>query len=204
MSLGFVLAATLANVAVRELTRAASADQLRLAAERPLRAMLPGYTLDPGPLELVAVEQPKSSLLGDSKRAGIRIGRVEGRAVAAIVPVRAERGYGGPIDLLIAVDVEQAVLGVFPAEHRETPGLGDAIDPVVSSWSSQFTGKTLRDSERTQWSLIRDGGRFDQISGATITSRATIDAVARALAYVELHADRLFATSGQTPISERL
>ncbi|MEM1142691.1 MAG: RnfABCDGE type electron transport complex subunit G [Pseudomonadota bacterium] len=203
VSLGIMFAGILLIVALHELTRVARADQLRLAAERPLRAMLPGYTLDPGPLEQVAVEQPKRSLLGGGEGARIRIGRVGGRAVAAILPVRAERGYGGAIDLLIAVDAEQAVLGVVPAAHRETPGLGDAIDPAVSSWSSQFTGKSLRHLEQSKWSLTLDGGAFDQISGATVTSRATVDAMARALTYLELHADRLFAPAVLTPLGEQ-
>ena len=84
------------------------------------------------------------------------------------------RGYNGDIHLLIAYDLSGHILAVRVTDHRETPGLGDAID---GDWIETFTGKRR---ETTNWT-ISPKGDFDAITGATITSRAVINAVAEAL-----------------------
>lgn len=84
------------------------------------------------------------------------------------------QGYSGAIRLMIALDLQGAILGVEVVSHSETPGLGDKIQRNKSDWLLQFTHKTLRDLSEQQWHVKKDGGSFDQFSGATITPRAIV------------------------------
>ncbi len=45
-----------------------------------------------------------------------------------------------------------------------------------------------------KWAVKRDGGEFDQFTGATITPRAIVKAVKNTLLYVDQQGERLFAT----------
>lgn len=119
--------------------------------------------------------------------------RKGGEPVAAILTVIAPRGYSGPIKLLVGVYADGRVAGVRAVAHQETPGLGDAIEVDRSPWIEQFAGKALGAPPVVAWKVRKDGGAFDQITGATITSRAVVDAVQRALDYFEQHREALFA-----------
>ncbi|MBF2754312.1 MAG: RnfABCDGE type electron transport complex subunit G [Gammaproteobacteria bacterium AqS3] len=105
----------------------------------------------------------------------------DGAVRAYVLPVRAPDGYSGAIDLLVAVspDAEPVVFGVRTVQHRETPGLGDGIERAKSDWILSFDGATLE--QPADWRVRRDGGDFDQLTGATITPRAVVSAVHRAL-----------------------
>jgi|GEM_PF-446401 len=83
-------------------------------------------------------------------------------------------GYNGRISAWVGVDNDKKILGVRVREHRETPGLGDKIDRQVSNWIDQFKGLSLKKSDESDLLLRRNGGRIDQITGATITSRAMV------------------------------
>ena len=119
--------------------------------------------------------------------------RSEGRPVAAAMKLRANDGYNGRIDLLIGVYANGEVSGVRVLSHRETPGLGDGIDIARSDWILDFNGKSLRSPEPAGWTVERDGGVFDQFTGATITPRAVVHAVRRALEYFEENRETLFS-----------
>jgi electron transport complex protein RnfG len=82
---------------------------------------------------------------------------------------------------------------VRATHHRETPGLGDAIETRKSGWIQQFVGKSLQDPPAERWRVRKDGGDFDQFTGATVTPRAVVGAVANALVYFERHRDELLA-----------
>ncbi|MBU2477868.1 MAG: RnfABCDGE type electron transport complex subunit G, partial [Gammaproteobacteria bacterium] len=84
--------------------------------------------------------------------------------------------------------------GVRVVSHRETPGLGDFIDAQRSDWILGFTGRSLKDPILKKWGVKRDGGEFDQFTGATITPRAVVKAVKKALLYFEHNSQRLFAS----------
>lgn len=43
------------------------------------------------------------------------------------------------------------------------------------------------------WKVKKDGGHFDSVAGATVTPRAVVKAVKKALAYANAHRDELFA-----------
>ena len=99
-----------------------------------------------------------------------------------LMPVTVE-GYSGPIKMAIGIKRDGRISGVTILSHQETPGLGAAIDPSRSDWLQQFRGQSLEQPASAEWKLARQGGRFDAISGATISSAAVLDAVRSALAF---------------------
>jgi electron transport complex protein RnfG len=107
--------------------------------------------------------------------------------------VSARDGYAGPIRILIGIDVTGVVTGVHVLEHRETPGLGDRIESTKSDWVKQFDGRSLADPEPAGWRIRGDGGRFDQLTGASVTPRAIIKAIKETLLYFDAHGDEIFA-----------
>ena len=118
--------------------------------------------------------------------------RRNGQPVGAVfMPVTAT-GYSGNILLVIGIAYDGVLLGVRVLKHQETPGLGDRIDHVQSAWINIFTGRSLAEPPVTAWAVQADGGKFDQLSGATITSRGVVNAVHRALEYYQANRDRLY------------
>jgi Na+-translocating ferredoxin:NAD+ oxidoreductase subunit G len=110
----------------------------------------------------------------------------------AFMPI-APDGYSGAIKLLVGIDVDGAITGVRVLEHRETPGLGDAIEVERSDWILTFNGRRRDNPPPAQWQVKRDGGYFDQFSGATITPRAIVKAVHQSLEFFHIHQTELFA-----------
>ncbi|MFO8004880.1 electron transport complex subunit RsxG [Thioalkalivibrio sp.] len=115
---------------------------------------------------------------------------VAGMALSTIAP----NGYNGSIHLLIGIDAEGNVLGVRVTQHRETPGLGDDIEADRSDWIHGFRNRSLGDPPLEQWRVRKDGGVFDQFTGATITPRAVVQAIRNALLYFQENAETLLAT----------
>jgi len=118
--------------------------------------------------------------------------RKNNKPVAAIIQCVAPDGYSGKIRLLVAVKVDGSLAGVRVTDHLETPGLGDAIESQKSNWILIFNGKSLSDPTPDKWTVKRDSGEFDQITSATITSRAVVKASYRALQYFKLNQNLLF------------
>lgn len=116
-----------------------------------------------------------------------------GAPLAALFDVTPRNGYAGPIRLLIGVRADGAITRVRVLEHRETPGLGDRIEATKSNWIEIFSGRSLSDPPVAQWEIRRDGGAFDQLSGASITSRAVVRAVRDTLRYYESNRGDVFA-----------
>lgn len=130
------------------------------------------------------------------KRNAITIYRAikEKQVVAVIMQPIAPDGYSGRITLLVAIDQSGKLIGVRVTEHKETPGLGDAIDTNKSDWIHIFKDKSLQNPVEENWRVRRDNGEFDQITSATITSRAVVKATYNALRYFEQHKDTLLRT----------
>ncbi len=120
--------------------------------------------------------------------------RMDGRPVAVLMIVTAPDGYNGDIRLLTGIDGNGRVLGVRVVAHRETPGLGDPIEIERSDWILGFTAKSLQNPQAGGWAVKRDGGEFDQFTGATITPRAVVRAVHNALLYFDANQQALFGT----------
>jgi electron transport complex protein RnfG len=115
-----------------------------------------------------------------------------GVPAAALFAVTAPGGYAGPIRVLVGVDVAGKVTGVRILEHRETPGLGDGIEPARSDWIYQFDGRALGDPAIGGWALRVDGGDFDQLTGASVTPRAVVKAIRETLLYFNAHQAEIF------------
>ncbi|MNF78749.1 Electron transport complex protein RnfG [compost metagenome] len=103
-------------------------------------------------------------------------------------------GYAGTIDLLIAIDLDGRLLGVKTLKQTETPGLGARIADWPNAWLGAFSGKSRTDPGDNGWALKKDQGHFDQIAGATITSRAVINATHDALRYFDEHRHSLLGS----------
>lgn len=120
----------------------------------------------------------------------------EDQPVAAVFVVSARDGYSGPIRLLIGIEYSGLVTGVQVLEHRETPGLGDRIESSKSDWLLQFADTSLEEPPLNRWAIRRDGGDFDQLTGASVTPRAVVRAVKETLVYFAANRDAVFAARG--------
>jgi electron transport complex protein RnfG len=139
---------------------------------------------------------PPDDLLGTRQPSALWVARREGRFSGVVLEAVAPDGYSGDIALLIGIDAGGRVAGVRVTAHRETPGLGDYIERIKSAWIDQFAGTSLRRPEPRRWNVARDGGDFDARAGATITPRAVVKAVRRALEYFAKHHGALAAPEG--------
>ena len=126
----------------------------------------------------------------------------DGRPVAALFVVTAPGGYSGPIRLLVGVEAGGSLTGIHVLEHRETPGLGDLVETDKSDWALQFAGRRLGDPATAAWKVQRDGGQFDQLTGATVTPRAIVNAVRETLQYFDRHQVAIFAAPADSEDAE--
>ena len=117
------------------------------------------------------------------------------KPIAAAITTIAPDGYNGNIELLIAINVDGSVSGVRSLKHQETPGLGDKIEVRKSDWIKSFTDKKLANDNDSRWLVKKDGGMFDQFTGATITPRAVVKAVRNTVIYFKKHQDKLFESA---------
>lgn len=108
-------------------------------------------------------------------------------------------GYGGAIRVLVGVDPTGTILGAAVLAHSETPGLGDKIETAKSDWIRGFAGRSLGDPGSEGWKVAKDGGVFDQFSGATITPRAVVATVHRALSVFDRNRDVLLTPLEAAP-----
>lgn len=137
-------------------------------------------------------------LLGTGRPVTVYRAKKDGRTVATILTPIAPDGYNGDIKLLVAIRENGTLLGVRVIAHRETPGLGDGIDEDRSDWIRAFKGKSLDNPGGLGWRVVKDGGEFDQFTGATITPRAVVKAVHNALTYFKLNRSTLLGSKTET------
>ncbi|RMD69774.1 MAG: electron transport complex subunit RsxG [Gammaproteobacteria bacterium] len=174
-----------------ESTKARIAENERQALLKKLHAILPEDRYDNDLLkDTVKVTAP--DFLGTDEPVTVYRARKQGKPVAVLFTVVAPDGYGGPIKLLVGIYADGTLAGVRVLSHKETPGLGDAIDERRSDWILRFTGLSLKNPPPEQWKVRKDGGAFDQFTGATITPRAVVKAVFKALQYYQYHRDALW------------
>ena len=141
--------------------------------------------------DIIHVTDP---LLDKTNEVTIYRAQKDSQIVAVILQCVAPDGYSGRITLLVAIDQTGKLIGVRATEHKETPGLGDAIDTSKSDWIHRFKDKSLQNPGEKNWRVRRDNGEFDQITSATITSRAVVKATYNALRYFEANKDELLKT----------
>jgi len=135
-----------------------------------------------------------NALIGNKKNIDIYRAKKNNQVIAVIIETIAPDGYSGEIKTLVGVDQKDKILGVRVITHKETPGLGDYIEVDKSHWIKNFNLKSLDEMGEKEWAVKKDGGDFDYVSGATITSRAVIKSTYKSLLYVKENKKRLFAS----------
>lgn len=116
-----------------------------------------------------------------SKQVTVYRAKKQGRPTAAIFVTTTSKGYAGTIQMVVGVRMDKTLSGVRVVNHRETPGLGDKMETRKSPWILSFDNTSLQQPELSKWGVKKDGGYFDQFTGATITPRAIVGAVRNVL-----------------------
>ena len=171
---------------VEAVTREPIAEQRRLETLRALQAVLPPADNSP--------DEDTVQLLTGQDRRGRDVfrtffrGRKKDVLSGVAFKVVAPDGYSGNITVMVGVDSEGTVAGIEILSHMETPGLGDKI--VLPAFKGIFVGKNL---ENADWRVKKDGGEFDQITGATISPRAVVGAVHKGLEFFRDHKAEILA-----------
>lgn len=193
---GFILGAfAVAGVGLVTVTHAMTdrqiSDNQRNAMLNKLEAIVPEGRLKNDPLaDRIQVSAPQ--LLGDETTEVFRVRDGEEPVALILQPVVPD-GYAGPIRLLVSVLPDGSLGGVRVLSHHETPGLGDKIEERKSDWIIRaFTGKSIGNPPAEHWHVKRDGGVFDQFTGATITPRSIVEAVYNTLTYVDQQGELLY------------
>lgn len=190
---GFALLAALLLGLVYGITAERISEQQQLAERRALAEVLPDRFHDNDLLAASGLLNPEDlrfrqpSLLGLTTSRTYYVARLNGSLSATILPVEVHDGYSGDILLLVGILADGSISGVRVLEHRETPGLGDKIDIAVSDWITGFEDKSLDNPPAPRWQVVKDGGDFDQLAGATITPRAVVNGVRKALQFFEIN-----------------
>lgn len=174
-----------------ELTEDQIAEQRRKAVLASLNQVLPAERYD-NDLQDDSLILHAQGFFHHSKPITVFRARKQGQAVAVIMQMTSGDGYNGDIGLLVGIDTAGKIVGVRVTQHRETPGLGDSIDTRHSDWVLGFNQRSLGDPEAQKWTVKRNGGYFDQFTGATISPRAVVKAVRRALEYERDHRAELY------------
>lgn len=173
-------------------TRGRIAANERATLLARLAKMLPTGSFDNDVIgDTLQVRDP--TLLGSKNPVTVYRARLKGKPVAAVLTPVAPDGYSGDIKLLVGIRYDGTLTGVRVLDHHETPGLGDAIEENRSDWITRFTGDSLVKPGEAGWKVKRDGGSFDQFTGATITPRAVVKAVHGCLLYFAQNREKLFA-----------
>jgi electron transport complex protein RnfG len=198
-AIAIVLIAVAAAIGLSLLDRRTEARIQRNAQEWiqvRLDSLVPRTMHDNDLLEDTVVAR-SPDLLGIERGVTIYRARKAGEPVAAVLYTIAPDGYRGPIEMLVAIAADGRLIGVQVVRHRETPGLGDAFENRNADWLPKFRGKSLENPPQQRWAVRADGGDFDAFTGATITPRAIVKAVRRALEFYRAkHAQVFSAPAG--------
>lgn len=203
----FTLAFTTLMAEVYQLTKPVL-DATALDAKRRLIAeVLPAGTGDNDLLE-DSIELPPLAELGLSEPTRLYRARKDGTPAALVFEAAATDGYSGYIGLILAVQADGRLAAVRVTQHKETPGLGDYIDPKKdrnkeSPWIRQFDNRDFASTPPEKWRVKKDGGAFDQRAGATISARAVTKATGRAMAWALDRQEQLYGLPAGTRYEEK-
>ena len=193
--LAIFLVCTVVLTAMDKFTQDKIAKNARVAELRVIDSVMPLPHDNDLHEDYIEVNDPVHP--GSTMQVSVFRARQAGQPVGIVfMPVTA-KGYSGNILLLIGIAYDGTLLAVRVLKHQETPGLGDHIDHTKSGWIDQFTGRSLAKTPIADWALQTDGGKFDQLSGATITSRGVVNAVREALDYYQANRERLYLENRQ-------
>lgn len=184
----FAAGSTGLTAAINQLTKHTIDDQAEKQQNALFQQVIPAGSYNNDLLKSCFVVEAPELGKGAHK---VYIARQDDKPVSAILEATAPDGYSGAIQLLVGADFNGTVLGTRVTEHHETPGLGDKIELRLSDWITFFAGKKIDGANDSQWAVKKDGGQFDQFTGATITPRAVVNAVKRAGLYAQTLPDQL-------------
>ena len=176
---------------IHALTRERIAAQERRVVLEQLNQVLPDGEYD-NALHEDVIEILDPAYFKHDEPVRVYRARKQGQPVAVVLNLVTANGYNGDIRLLVAIRENVFIAGVRVIAHRETPGLGDPIERARSDWVLGFDGRSLTDPDPDAWAVRRDGGIFNQFTGATITPRAVVEAVQAALEFVAARQDSIF------------
>ena len=199
---GLTVAAAITSIAVSWVycsTKAQIEYQVRREQANKIFELFPEYEHDNRVIDDTFVVESETSLLRTREAGeGYRV-RKTGAVVGVILPATARDGYSGDIRTLVGIRLDGSISGVRVVSHHETLGLGDLVDLRRSDWVRGFDNRSLTDPPPIGWNVKKNGGVFDQFTGATITPRAVIHATRRALEYANLHKVPLFELESDSP-----
>lgn len=178
----FAAGSTGLTAAINELTKSTIAEQAATQQKALFNQVLPADRYNNDLLQSCYLVTAPPLGKGQHK---IWIAKNNDAPVGVVMEATAPDGYSGAIQLLVAADFKGTVLGTRVTEHHETPGLGDKIELRLSDWITHFAGKVIHGSGDSHFAVKKDGGDFDQFTGATITPRAVVNAVKRAGLYAQ-------------------
>ena len=175
-------------------------DKAEAKARLSLFGQIVPQTMHDNDLLKDAITIAPTELLGNTEPITANRARINNAPQAVILEAIAHDGYSGDIKLLIAIKTDGSIAGVRVIKHKETPGLGDYIDIAKDNWIKLFDGESIEKGQSEKkpeesWKVKKDGGQFDYMAGATITPRAVVKAVYKALQYFEANKQTLFAES---------
>lgn len=188
----FAIVATTMVAYTEQNTREQIKENERQALLDAINILIPHEQYDNAILQDTIV-LPATENLGTEEPTQVFRARKQNQPVAVVLTVVAPNGYSGRIKMLVGIYKDGTLAGVRVINHKETPGLGDKIDASRSSWIKQFEGLSLENPSSAKWKVKKDGGAFDQFTGATITPRAVVGAVKASLEYFKNHREALFA-----------
>jgi electron transport complex protein RnfG len=194
-----LLAVVIAAAAAFAISASHDFSKERIAANQRARLIASlNSVLDPAlrerDLATVRIDVTDTELLGKDP-VDVYVAKDGDTPVAAVFATTEADGYNSTIHLMIGVSPAGVLTGVRAVSHRETPGLGDQVDIQKSKWITKFDGKSLDMPERALWLVDKDDGKFDSITGATVTSRGVVKGVKNTLLYFERHRDELFTAA---------
>jgi electron transport complex protein RnfG len=183
---GFALLASVLLGLANCSTRGAIQQRLDEDLQKSLQEVVPAALYDNDLLRDTLTVSTAGYNIGP-EQTRVYIARKAGQVTAACFKFVAPDGYSGAINMIMGINSQGEILAVRVLSHKETPGLGDKIEAAKSNWILKFSGYSLENLTPAQWAVKKDGGVFDQFSGATITPRKTVQAIHRGLKFFKDH-----------------
>jgi electron transport complex protein RnfG len=158
------------------------AEQKKLLLLSSLKQLIPDNLHD-NDLTKNTIEVFEPEILGHRTSQIIYVGTIKNKPTVYAIPVTSRKGYSGDISIMVGIKLTGELTSIKIIEQHETPGLGDLIEANKSDWILQFPNQSFNKTKKEHFKVKRDGGKFDQITGATISPRAVIWAIKQALVY---------------------